>query len=66
MDGRRALGGLDVLVNNAGTFPLPPHHRGSLPGVAAQWRTTLGVNLIGAANVTWCAVRHMRSAAAGS
>jgi 3-oxoacyl-[acyl-carrier protein] reductase len=25
----------------------------------AAWQHTLGVNLIGAANVTWCAVRHM-------
>ena len=23
------------------------------------WRETLGVNLTGAANVTWCAVQHM-------
>ena len=23
------------------------------------WADTLGVNLVGAANVTWCAVRHM-------
>ena len=25
-----------------------------------QWQATLGVNLIGAANVTWCAVQHMK------
>jgi len=24
------------------------------------WRVTLGVNLTGAANATWCAVRHMK------
>ena len=25
----------------------------------AAWQATLGVNLIGAANATWCAVQHM-------
>jgi len=31
----------------------------------AAWRATLGVNLIGAANVTWCAVQHMIPAGGG-
>ncbi|MEU2172471.1 SDR family NAD(P)-dependent oxidoreductase [Micromonospora chersina] len=54
------LGGLDVLINNAGVFP--PHHivDASYADWQRQWRTTLGVNLVGAANVTWCAVRHLR------
>ena len=26
------------------------------------WQATLGVNLAGAANATWCAVRHMNAA----
>jgi NAD(P)-dependent dehydrogenase (short-subunit alcohol dehydrogenase family) len=25
----------------------------------AAWRTTLDINLVGAANASWCAVRHM-------
>ena len=31
----------------------------------AAWRETLGVNLIGAANVTWCAVQHMIAGGGG-
>jgi len=54
-----ALGGIDVLVNNAGVFTAHPITQVSYSEWQEQWRTTLGVNLIGAANVTWCAVRHM-------
>lgn len=54
------LGGLDVLVNNAGIVPAHPITEVSYATWQAHWRTTLGVNLIGAANVTWCAVRHMK------
>jgi 3-oxoacyl-[acyl-carrier protein] reductase len=54
------LGGLDVLVNNAGVFTAHPITEVSYADWQEQWRATIGVNLIGAANVTWCAVRHMR------
>jgi 3-oxoacyl-[acyl-carrier protein] reductase len=53
------LGGLDVLVNNAGVFTAQPITDVSYEQWQEQWHRTLGVNLIGAANVTWCAVRHM-------
>jgi 3-oxoacyl-[acyl-carrier protein] reductase len=53
------LGGLDVLVNNAGVYLAHPVLDGSYEQWQQAWRETLGVNLIGAANVTWCAVRHM-------
>ncbi|HEX9033741.1 MAG TPA: SDR family oxidoreductase [Streptosporangiaceae bacterium] len=54
------LGGLDVLVNNAGVFTPHPVTEVSYEEWQEQWRSTLGVNLIGAANVTWCAVQHLR------
>jgi 3-oxoacyl-[acyl-carrier protein] reductase len=54
-----ALGGLDVLVNNAGVFTPHPVAEVSYEQWQAAWQQTLGVNLIGAANVTWCAVQHM-------
>ncbi len=57
-----ALGGLDVLVNNAGIYPDHPVLGTSYEEWQAAWRDILGVNLIGAANATWCAVRHMTAA----
>jgi NAD(P)-dependent dehydrogenase (short-subunit alcohol dehydrogenase family) len=56
-----ALGGIDVLVNNAGVFEPHPIDETSYEEWQEAWRRTLGVNLLGAANVTWCAVRHMRA-----
>jgi 3-oxoacyl-[acyl-carrier protein] reductase len=55
------LGGLDVLVNNAGIYVDHPVLGTSYKEWQAAWRATLGVNLVGAANATWCAVRHMTS-----
>jgi NAD(P)-dependent dehydrogenase (short-subunit alcohol dehydrogenase family) len=54
-----ALGGLHVLVNNAGIYVHHPMLETSYEQWQAAWRDTLGVNLSGAANATWCAVRHM-------
>ena len=54
-----SLGGLDVLVNNAGIFTPHPITEVSYEEWQAQWQATLGINLIGAANTTWCAVQHM-------
>jgi 3-oxoacyl-[acyl-carrier protein] reductase len=53
------LDGLDVLVNNAGIYLDHPVLGTSYEEWQAAWQATLGVNLIGAANVTWCAVQHM-------
>jgi 3-oxoacyl-[acyl-carrier protein] reductase len=53
------LGGLDVLVNNAGVFEQHPITETSYEEWQQDWRRTLAVNLVGAANVTWCAVQHM-------
>jgi NAD(P)-dependent dehydrogenase (short-subunit alcohol dehydrogenase family) len=59
-DAARLLGGLDVLVNNAGVFTPHPITEVSYQQWQDQWQATLGINLIGAANVTWCAVQHMK------
>ncbi len=55
----RALGTLDVLINNAGIFEPHPILETSYEQWQEAWRRTLGVNLVGPANVTWCAVRYM-------
>ena len=54
-----ALGGLDVLVNNAGIYLWHPVAEVSYEQWQAAWQETLGVNLTGAANAAWCAVQHM-------
>jgi 3-oxoacyl-[acyl-carrier protein] reductase len=54
-----ALGGLDVLVNNAGVYLRHPITEVTYEEWQAAWQQTLSVNLTGAANVTWCAVQHM-------
>jgi NAD(P)-dependent dehydrogenase (short-subunit alcohol dehydrogenase family) len=56
-----ALGGLDVLVNNAGVFTAHPITEVSYAEWQAAWQQTLGVNLVGPANVTWCVVQRMVS-----
>ncbi len=59
-----ALGGLDVLVNNAGQFT--PHRITQVSYVEwqEQWRRTIDVNLLGAANACYCAVPHMTAGGA--
>ena len=54
-----ALGGIDVLVNNAGVFEPHAATQTSYEEWQAAWAHTLGVNLIGAANVTWCVLRPL-------
>jgi NAD(P)-dependent dehydrogenase (short-subunit alcohol dehydrogenase family) len=55
-----ALGGIDVLVNNAGVFgERHPVDATTYEEWQEAWKLTLDVNLVGAANVTWCVLRHM-------
>ncbi|MEV0899218.1 SDR family oxidoreductase [Actinoplanes sp. NPDC049802] len=54
-----AFGGIDVLVNNAGIFTDAPVLSASYKQWQEAWRAEVEVNLLGSANVTWCAVRHM-------
>ena len=58
-DAAERLGGLSVLVNNAGIYVDHPVLGTSYEEWQAAWAATLGVNLVGAANAAWCAVRHM-------
>jgi NAD(P)-dependent dehydrogenase (short-subunit alcohol dehydrogenase family) len=61
-----ALGAIDVLVNNAGIYTPHPIDGSTYEEWQRGWQETLAVNLVGAANVTWCAVRHMARAGASS
>lgn len=54
-----ALGGLDILVNNAGVFFSHRLDEVSYEEWQQAWADTIGINLIGAANASWCAVQHM-------
>jgi 3-oxoacyl-[acyl-carrier protein] reductase len=60
------LGGLDVLVNNAGVFTAHPPLATSFEDWQAAWSRTLAVNLIGAANATFRAVPHLIAAGGGA
>jgi NAD(P)-dependent dehydrogenase (short-subunit alcohol dehydrogenase family) len=53
------FGQIDVLVNNAATNQPHPLDGTSYEDWQAAWRTVIDTNLIGAANVTYCAARHM-------
>ena len=53
------LGGIDVLVNNAGVFFDHPIDEVDFETWLEAWRQTLDINLLAPALVTWHAVRHM-------
>ena len=59
------LGGLDVLVNNAGVFTAHPPLETSYQDWQAAWSQTLAVNLLGPANATFCALPHLIAAGGG-
>ncbi|SER89154.1 NAD(P)-dependent dehydrogenase, short-chain alcohol dehydrogenase family [Lentzea xinjiangensis] len=59
----RALGAVDVLVNNAGVAPTD-RNRHRLGDTAWDewtdaWRSMFAVNLMGAVNVTWAVAQHL-------
>lgn len=58
-DAARDLGGIDVLVNNAGVYHPHRIRETSYAEWQQAWADTLAVNLVGPSNVAWCAVRHM-------
>jgi 3-oxoacyl-[acyl-carrier protein] reductase len=54
-----ALGGIDVLVNNAGVYTHHPLDAVGYDDWQEAWSDTLAVNLLGPANLMWCVARHM-------
>lgn len=60
-----ALGGVDVVVNNAGIFTEHPLATTSFDEWEAAWRTVLATNLAGPAHVCYFAARHMIAAGGG-
>ena len=67
-DAAGQLGGLDVLVNNAAVYGRREAHpvtELSYEQWQQLWQSTIDVNLIGAANVMWCAAQHMIAAGGG-
>jgi NAD(P)-dependent dehydrogenase (short-subunit alcohol dehydrogenase family) len=65
-DAARLLGGLDVLVNNAGVFTTHPPLQTSWTDWQQAWSRTLAVNLVGAAHATFRAVPHLVAAGGGA
>ncbi|RCJ26221.1 3-oxoacyl-ACP reductase [Nostoc minutum NIES-26] len=53
------LGHIDILVNNAGIYQEHPLNQTNYQDWQAAWQQTIGVNLLGAVNVSYCVARHM-------
>ncbi len=53
------FGRLDIVVNNAGIFRSHPIDNTSYTEWQQAWEDTLGINLLGPANVCHCCVQHM-------
>jgi 3-oxoacyl-[acyl-carrier protein] reductase len=60
------FGRLDILVNNAAVFELNPFDRDDYDGWVEAWKRTFDVNVFGAANAAFLAVRLMRKQAGGT
>ncbi len=60
------LAGLDVLVNNAGVFLAHPPLETTYEQWQTAWATTLSVNLVAAANATFCALPHLIAGGGGA
>lgn len=60
-----ALGRLDIVVNNAGIGIYHPIATTDYADWQQAWHKTLAANLLGPANVCFCAARHMRESGGG-
>ena len=60
------LGGLDVLVNNAGIFFAHPPLETSWDVWQDAWNRTLATNLMGPASATFAAIPHLAAAGGGA
>lgn len=60
-----ALGGLDIVVNNAGIGRYHPLQDCSYQDWQQAWQDTLATNLLGPANICFCAARHMMEQGGG-
>src|SRR5204862_5678005 len=59
------VGRIDVLVNNAATFEMNPFDRDDYDAWQRGWRRTFDVNVFGAANAVFLAMRSMRAHGGG-
>jgi 3-oxoacyl-[acyl-carrier protein] reductase len=59
------LGGLDIVVNNAGIFREQRIATVDFDGWQRAWQETLGVNLTGPANICYFAAQHMIGSGGG-
>jgi 3-oxoacyl-[acyl-carrier protein] reductase len=64
-DVHKEFGRIDILVNNAGIFDLHPLAEQSFDSWREVWHRTIGTNLIGAAHVSYCVIRHMQNEGGG-
>ena len=61
----REMGAVDVLVNNSGVFDQHPILDLTYEEWHDAWLRTIGINLIGPALLTFCAVEHMMKGGGG-
>lgn len=59
------MGGLDVLVNNAGIYDLHPPLETAPDDWLRAWESTLATNLLGPAHLMYWGARHMASVGGG-
>jgi len=59
------FGKIDIVVNNAGIYHQHPVLKTSFEKWQESWQETLDVNLMGPANVCFCAAKHMVKAGGG-